>query len=970
MKFLKNRDNYLKTVNERRELQIDQKLEHLQYQLLVENMAGSGVMGNEIKWGDCLLGRLINSIIRKSQIGANLVRMKPVISRLRSALDDLLIGHNFLEFEPRDKAIFNLALVSEYLDVLTIAVQNFGTPNAATEFDEFDEIKGLVKDTISKLEGTTSTPYLGSGFENKNEILRQLKKLEKHLDTLKEPQASTQQNQQQQGGGTASNNQNQTVNNSNLQNQANNNANAVYIQNFNHVINIFFMTKSLNVQQAVAHQNKTASATSSVPVGVTSSVPTGGNTGAGRFADSFHYNTSNTFKVFEDSKGNVNIFRLLKQLTDSFSKSGADAAKDALNSIKSNKKSNPQIKAIYDTIRKKEGLSVTVNEDVNQVLNNTEGIASSIFNLYQFLKPKGGNIDDPKLNSDFKKELVSFVTTMKPCLSVDLYDVDVNEIESEDEEKEEKNESLLFRYQSFIRKMNEAGNQPVTGMSGQNYFNPASGGGNQGGGNQGGGNQGGGNQGGGNQGGGNQGGGNQGGGNQGGGNQGNVVAGAAGNQQQPQTLKQFADDIRDWWNKNMDLQNYIYSKDDAQKAKDALDKKLAAQKDSIVISGIDPVLEILKCFNRAYKIHTTQVIPSGRTGGKVSNKVFMEYTCFGSGSPENAGAGGGPYRNNKLFDMWESNVMDMLGEKKYQPIFNVKTRLKVGEEYIEKAGSNLRKFMTDMLNGDDMYGKGGDSKGGLQAKFLDKYFGYKDGDDAKNTHFEGESERQVNQSNTPDPILAIKEDGSQPVEGNTQDPNDLVGTAFALELDSGDLFGKTLSSGDTFYFFIHHYEKSNGDFYVSFCQTAYYLKQYLQAGNTSRTCKLDTADFKQVDEIKSGGGSAYKIVATRIKADSIYGTDGQFKLGKRLQLSYVVPQDVKNKSGDILPATNEMKNTFTEKGGIFELRKFYHIVDENTKERVKASNISRVEGWIDSNKRGYRKLGRTNMYQEDTVRMQ
>ena len=42
--------------------------------------------------------------------------------------------------------------------------------------------------------------------------------------------------------------------------------------------------------------------------------------------------------------------------------------------------------------------------------------------------------------------------------------------------------------------------------------------------------------------------------------------------------------------------------------------------DDIVIQGLDPVLEIVKVFNRAYKLHTTQVIPTGRSGGKVSNK--------------------------------------------------------------------------------------------------------------------------------------------------------------------------------------------------------------------------------------------------------------------------------------------------------------------------------------------------------------
>ena len=46
----------------------------------------------------------------------------------------------------------------------------------------------------------------------------------------------------------------------------------------------------------------------------------------------------------------------------------------------------------------------------------------------------------------------------------------------------------------------------------------------------------------------------------------------------------------------------------------------------------------------------------------------------------------------------------------------------------EKAGANLRKFMTDLLDGDSLYGDGG--KGaegkGAQAKLFDKYFGSPD----------------------------------------------------------------------------------------------------------------------------------------------------------------------------------------------------------------------------------------------------
>jgi hypothetical protein len=248
MKFLKKRDYYLQTLNERREIQTNERLE----KLILENQAGSGIMGNEIKWGDCLLGRLLNNIIRKSQIGANLVRIKPVVSRLKSAMDELLIGSGFNDLEGRDKALFNLALVSEYLDVLKISIQNYGTPDATEEFDTLEEIKGLVKDTVSKLEGTTATPYLGTGFENKNEIIRQLKKLEKHLNTLKEPEDKNDDQDADQDADQDTDNQttdsDATRAKSTLVNQVTQKAGLLYAKNFLHVINLFVYINVIYVQ--------------------------------------------------------------------------------------------------------------------------------------------------------------------------------------------------------------------------------------------------------------------------------------------------------------------------------------------------------------------------------------------------------------------------------------------------------------------------------------------------------------------------------------------------------------------------------------------------------------------------------------------------------------------------------------------------------------------------------------------------
>jgi hypothetical protein len=92
-----------------------------------------------------------------------------------------------------------------------------------------------------------------------------------------------------------------------------------------------------------------------------------------------------------------------------------------------------------------------------------------------------------------------------------------------------------------------------------------------------------------------------------------------------------------------------------------------------------------------------------------------EYTEFGPNS----------FRNNKIFDVWESAVLDITKDRKYQFIFDKKTKLRVGDELRPNGGASLRKFMTDIMDGDKLY-KDGSTGQGAQAKLLDQYFGAPD----------------------------------------------------------------------------------------------------------------------------------------------------------------------------------------------------------------------------------------------------
>jgi len=187
----------------------------------------------------------------------------------------------------------------------------------------------------------------------------------------------------------------------------------------------------------------------------------------------------------------------------------------------------------------------------------------------------------------------------------------------------------------------------------------------------------------------------------------------------------ISEKINDYFNKNCKtIKDYVIDRTEADKIKNNLEE-LAKDPDNIVINGMDPIIEIIRLFNRAYKIFTVATITK-RSNGTVDPRTFGEYTSYGSKqSGGQLNGWSGPYRNNKIFNIWEDAVLKILGDKKYAPIFRAKLRVKTSnDKYEEKdgAGSNLRRFMNDILDGEELYRISGNSKEGAQAKFINKYF--------------------------------------------------------------------------------------------------------------------------------------------------------------------------------------------------------------------------------------------------------
>lgn len=168
-------------------------------------------------------------------------------------------------------------------------------------------------------------------------------------------------------------------------------------------------------------------------------------------------------------------------------------------------------------------------------------------------------------------------------------------------------------------------------------------------------------------------------------------------------------------------------------------KTAGEEGDKYIISNADPIMEIVRIFNRAWRIHTPGRIPSGRTDGKVSMSVFQEYESLGQeGSPDNPGAG--PYRNIELYEKWQEAVLSILGNTKYRTtIFSddalfvfdyvgkqkkaVMSKDDLGDSGIPEGkskplGKVLLRFINSLLMDSQMY-----KDKGAMGRFMIEYFG-------------------------------------------------------------------------------------------------------------------------------------------------------------------------------------------------------------------------------------------------------
>jgi len=183
-------------------------------------------------------------------------------------------------------------------------------------------------------------------------------------------------------------------------------------------------------------------------------------------------------------------------------------------------------------------------------------------------------------------------------------------------------------------------------------------------------------------------------------------------------------------NKNIDLSefwNKIWGKDHENWKITQEDKKLRDEVDESKISinlvnekGQDRLINIVRLFGKAYSCFASELIPSGRPGGRISTTTRNEYVYIGAGSPpqmsETSGPGYGPWANKRVFRIFSEIIEEkIIADNKYKKVLSsgaIKTT--TGDT---RTGNVLLEFMRNMIDENDLKNYSSN-----RSKFLTKYF--------------------------------------------------------------------------------------------------------------------------------------------------------------------------------------------------------------------------------------------------------
>ena len=103
--------------------------------------------------------------------------------------------------------------------------------------------------------------------------------------------------------------------------------------------------------------------------------------------------------------------------------------------------------------------------------------------------------------------------------------------------------------------------------------------------------------------------------------------------------------------------------------------KLGSQDSSQLLIDLrkhpDPIIRMVRIFKRAHDLYFTPVIPSGRSDGRVSNKTYREYIKLGGAESrvnDQTGPGYGPWAVKKIYDKFRDGILEIIEDQKYRNI--------------------------------------------------------------------------------------------------------------------------------------------------------------------------------------------------------------------------------------------------------------------------------------------------------------
>ena len=945
MKYLSNRDEFLK----KSIIKID-KYKAIEDDSSINEEIESGPFANDIPWNDSLLGRLINSTIRKAKVGANLVRIKQVARRLNDAFEDLLARSAEGQLKKEELAQKNKITIYKFLEALQISVESGEkvyiiknlTDLAIRDFKEFIEV--------------TPADELAVDKTDLEKLVKKLEDFRKFLDDLNDDEGVDYEEEE--------NVKTEVDDSPGVDDEpAKEEEDAEKIRELFYTTTITLLNSVVSLCDVIKTKKiDTSDSTTNQPESTekqkTTTVATKEPVKAEEVTSERFFYENESLPIFEsklDPK-EIKAINAWKKVNNAYNKSGIGNMVVRIQNLIKNSESGTNVELYKKTINKI-GYQVVINEQtigknllsldalVKEELNPDSendipkaislfgnvilafkgdlGLASQLIEANQpikdfitsydmlkellpklkSIKPEENKVTTSEIKDENEIELgKNYKYTNKKGETKDVLAVDKDTVVypgpdkkylTSDDKKGDalsgkefisvatdksagsfavdptklKKESKLVRYFEFINEAEEGqsvedvqGDETATTNKGEEVSDPVK--------------------------------------------------------------KTTAQEIKDYWEKNINIKSYVMTRTEKERAQIALEK---ASKNNIIIQGLDPIIEIVKVFNRAYKLHTTQVIPTGRSGGKVSNKTFREYTSFGSGTPDSAGAQGGPYRNNVIFDQWENAVQEIKKQTRFQKVFRQETTLKTEEgNIIKDAGRNLLKFMNDMLDGDTLYKTGKDGKG-KQADFIEKYFGATD-PEKLSLYLSEKDKEEVNK--TADSMPEAKTLSFKKESFKFENYSDLVGTFFYIQND-----------GKKFFFYI---QEVDGEYaYVTYCRSWFFFKNYISKSAISLEKSIPVKDDEK------DGSKQYIIKATRIKLTDLIKNDGQFVLNGDYKVKYLTKySDDKNNAGAASALSADDKDDKfligSEKGTLCEVGKDENGKDVTKRFKLENKNIGEV----------------------------